>query len=143
MNKHRFRLARVLRVRQIEHDRASAEVAAKRVVERDARSRVATLEKAYANAMRPTGPMSYEELRLSRFRLDCAAEAVRAAESGVKDAGFEVAQAVGRWRTTRERVRALEKLERRSLTTHAHDLAREERRENDEMSIRRFGMVAR
>lgn len=133
MKRHRFSLAGVLRVRQLEEDLARGAVLAAATGHDLARARVEAQLARY-----DTLPMAREAEAPETFagrqaRAAFAAATVAAARGAAEETAGELARRRTTWRGASMRVAALERLEERQAAEHQRMLRREEERAVDDL----------
>jgi len=137
MKRFRFRLDQVLRVRQVQEDRARNELLS---ANRDAHMAAARVEDRltdYAGRSMPTGPQPYAEFERALFLLDSGAAAVGTARASHR-ASLEVVDARRvEWTDARRKVAALERLEERRRLEHAIEMQRAEDQLVDDLVVAR------
>ena len=143
MNRYRFRLESVLRVRRIEEDRAVAALAESLRDLTAAEERLERRFDAYRDAERRTESMSIEELLRNRDRLANLAASVVAAGTARLEASVVVDERRAEWSAAAMRVSALERLDERRRDEHRLEANRQEIIEADDMVIARAALVAR
>jgi flagellar export protein FliJ len=137
MKKFKFRLAQVMRVREVQEDRARAELLGANRAAHEAAVRVETRLGEYASRSLPDGATSYEEFERALFLLDSAAGAVDVARADHRTALDVVDKRREEWAAARRRVAALERLEARRREEYALEMRRAEDRLVDDLVVAR------
>jgi flagellar biosynthesis chaperone FliJ len=137
VNRFRFRLANVLRVRRIQEDRARAELMVANRAAHDAAVRVESRMHDYATRPRPAGEQSMDDFERTLFLLDVAAGAVTVARIAHRDALVVVDERRDEWMVARRKVHALERLEERRRAEYEIEVRRAEDRLVDDLVVAR------
>lgn len=137
MKRYRFRLDTVLRVRQVEEERARGELALahRRLAEADA-----VLEERiehYGAVPQPTAPLPAVSFLAARDRQEWAARSVVTAGTARIAADTTVAERRSEWAAAATRVSALERLDERRRAEHRIEAQRQEGLEVDDMVVAR------
>ena len=143
MKKFKFRLAQVMRVREVQEDRARAELLGANRAAHEAAVRVETRLGEYASRSLPDGAISHEEFERALFLLDSAAGAVDVARADHLTALDVVDERREEWAAARRRVAALERLEERRRAEHAIEVQRAEDQLVDDLVVARHARGAR
>jgi len=139
MKKYSFRLAKVLRVRRIEEERAAARLAAAHMIAnaaaaREAESRHALASRCARHGLQPAASF------LSRTETTMlAGEALSDARADVRQAEEDVETRRDEWSSAAARVSALEHLDERGLSAHVVDRRRDETKTADDIVTTRGG----
>jgi len=137
LKKFRFRLDSVLRVRNIEEERARGRLMEANAVARHTATAVENRLAAYLTEPRPEALMTLAEFEKARFMLEAAATSVEAARLSHREALDVVDQCRVEWLEAKQRVSALERLEVRKREEHMIDLRRAEDRLIDDLVVAR------
>ena len=143
MKRYRFRLDTVLRVRQVEEDRAKGELA---LAHRALAEADALLERRidhYGDVPRPEQPMPVSSFLASRDRQEWAARAVVVAGTARLSADAHVAVRRDEWSAAAMRVAALERLDERRHEEHRLEAQRQEAIEVDDIVVARAARAGR
>ncbi len=142
MNRFRFRLEQVLRVRRLQEDIARGALMTAHHAAREAADRVNERIGDYAAVSRPDGAQTYEDFNRTQFRLENAAGAISVARGFYNHALSVVDTRRGEWTVARQRVAALERLEARRREEHAIEMGRAEDRLVDDLVVARHARGA-
>jgi flagellar protein FliJ len=139
MKKYSFSLAKVLRVRRIEEERAAARLAAARFAANAAAKREAETRQALATRCARHGLQSSASFLAWAETRMLAGEAFGGARTEVRRAEEGVETSRGEWSWAAARVSALEHLDERGRAAHAVERRREETRTADDIVTVRGG----
>ena len=124
MSRYRFRLAQVLRIREVQADLAAATVSAAQRAEGHAVAAEAHRLAAIAHRSRPVGRQPVGRLRVDRSIWDAELESLAARSADTSAARAETAERRTAWSAAARRVRALELLDERRRAEHRAHLDR-------------------
>lgn len=136
MKRYRFRLAPVLRVREIQEDLALAAFQRARQDRQRADDLLAASVQACSPGS-PAGPADASDVRALRLDLERRADAVERAAGLVSSASTLESERRDDLAAALARVRGLENLRERQLADHAREVLRDEDLDNDERSNQR------
>lgn len=137
MKRYRFRLDTVLRVRQVEEERARGELA---LANRALAEADALLEQRidhYGATPQPAAPLAVTSFLAARDRQERAARAVVVAGTARLAADAEAADRRAVWSRTATRLAAIERLDERRREEHRLEAHRQEALEVDDIVVAR------
>jgi len=138
VNRYRFRLENVLRVRRAEEELARQELARANGRLRAAMEAHRIEAQRYADLRSTTGVLEPADFRRERAYAELAAATVDAARQVLDAAAAEAAARYVAWTESARLVAALERLDDRKRAEHRADAARAEVAEADDMTSARF-----
>lgn len=139
MKRYRFRLETVLRVRQVEEERARAELALANRALAEADALLEHRIEHYGATPRPAVPLPVSAFLATRDRQEWAARAVVAAGTARIAADGEAAARRGAWSAAATRMAAIERLDERRREEHRLEAQRQEALEIDDIVTRSHG----
>jgi flagellar protein FliJ len=138
VNRYKFRLEQVLRVRRVQEELARADLqAANREVERAEDLLHARFDR-YRTMPAVDGPLPTSAFLASRDRADLVAAGVVAAGALRQAAREQAAERRRVWSAVATRVTGLERLDERRRAEHTVEAVREEDRQADEVVVGRY-----
>lgn len=143
MKRYRFRLDTVLRVRQVEEDRARGELALANRALADADALLEDRIDHYGAVPHPDAPLPMAAFLASRDRQEWAARAVVTAGTARLVADAQVAVRRDEWSAAATRVAALERLDERRREEHRLESQRQEGLEVDDIVVARARRAVR
>ncbi len=138
MNRYRFRLEQVLRVRRIEEEHARGDVLLARGDVARAEQVLEARREGYRSFRPRTGPVSAAEAVADRTSHRLKAEAVASSAERVAAAEEVLAERVVQWQGRAQRVQALERLDERRRHDHALEVQRDDDKVVDDLVVARF-----
>jgi flagellar FliJ protein len=138
MKKYRFSLAKVLRIRRIEEERAAAQLAAARVAAAAAAEKEAGAAHALASRCARGGLQPVVSFLAWAETTMLAGEALSDAKEDVQAATEEVEARQQEWSSAAARVSALEHLDERGREAHDLERRREETKTTDDIVTTRW-----
>jgi flagellar export protein FliJ len=138
LKQFKFRLASVLRVRNIQEDLARARLLTANAAAHEAGRVVDTRVARYLDMARPAGVQHEAEFARTWFTLDSAAGAIDVAREQQIEALAHVAERRAEWFEASMRVDAIERLEARQRAVHKIEVQRDEDRVSDDLVVSRY-----
>ena len=138
MKKYSFSLSKVLRVRQIEEERAAARLAAAHMIATAAATRAAESRHALAARCARHGLQSSAAFLAWTETTMLAGEALSTAQADAARADEEVQARRGEWSSAAARVSALEHLDERGRAAHSLERRRDETKTADDLVVTRW-----
>ena len=137
MKRYEFRMAKVLRVREIQEEAARAGVATAQVAQRRAEQALESSQAHYRGLAGPASPQDASAFLALREQASHRATAVRLADGNRQVAADATVSAIATWQETNRRVDALERLDERRREEYGIEVRRAEDATVDEIVVAR------
>ena len=142
MKRYEFRMAKVLRVRQIQEEAARAGVAVAQAAQRRAELALEASQEHYRGLGTPATAQDAAAFLALREQASHRATAVRLADGNRQVAADATVTAVATWQDSNRRVDALERLDERRREEYGIELRRDEDATVDEIVVARARTLA-